>query len=195
VLVELKNNLLQPRYSPLILDGGNIVKSKNKVIITDRVFKDNMFQFKSEEDILTQLEEDLQCKVIIVPEFPGEITGHADGLIRFINEKTVFINETKDEKEEAWSKSFLSVLSENQLRPIKVPCQVTASQKTANGLYINYLHLGNLIVFPQFNMKEDDTAFQTFKEVFHDKTIVPFDARWIAKYAGVFNCSTWTIKT
>jgi hypothetical protein len=34
VLVELMNNLPRPRYCPLILDGGNIVKASNKVIIT-----------------------------------------------------------------------------------------------------------------------------------------------------------------
>ena len=84
VLVGLMNNLNTPRYSPLILDGGNVIKAENKVIITDRVFKDNIYQFDSESEILTQLEKDLKCQVIIIPEYPNELTGDVDGLIRFI---------------------------------------------------------------------------------------------------------------
>jgi agmatine deiminase len=195
VLVELTNNLTQSRYSPLILDGGNAVKSESKVIITDRVFKDNLFQFESEEDIFTQLEKDLQCQIIVVPEYPGELTGHADGLVRFIDEDTVFINETEGEKEKEWLRSFLRVLNENQLLHIKVPCPVVPDQENANGLYINYLHVGNLIVVPQFNMKEDKVALHTYHEFLGSRfTIVPFNARWIAEHGGVFNCASWTVK-
>ena len=54
VLVELMNRLPLPRDSPLILDGGNVVKATEKVIITDRVIKDNSYQFTGTE-ILAQL--------------------------------------------------------------------------------------------------------------------------------------------
>jgi agmatine deiminase len=134
VLAELMNILPQPRYSPLVLDGGNIVKSYSKVIVTDRIFKDNWYQFKSEEKIITQLENDLRCQVIFVPEYPGELSGHADGLIRFIDEDTVFINETEGEKEKEWLRNFLKVLGENQLLHIKVPCPVKTNTEDATGL-------------------------------------------------------------
>jgi hypothetical protein len=53
---------------------------------------------------------------------------------------------------------FLGVLTENNLLHIKLPFPMTGKQITANGLYINYLHVGNLVVVPQFNMKEDKIA-------------------------------------
>jgi agmatine deiminase len=59
VIVGLMNNLHPPRYSPLILDGGNVIKAKDKVIVTERVFKDNKFQFNTVDEILYQLEKDL----------------------------------------------------------------------------------------------------------------------------------------
>ena len=195
VLVGLVNSLDTSRYSPLILDGGNVIKANDKVIVTDRVFKDNLYQFGSEAAILAQLEKDLKCKVIIIPEYPNELTGHADGLIRFIDDDTVFINETYAETEKVWLRKFLRALTENNLLHIKLPCPMTGKQITADGLYINYLHVGDLIIVPQFKMKEDKTALQTFKEVFGGKySVVPFDARWIAKYGGVFNCASWTVK-
>jgi hypothetical protein len=32
VMVNLSNTMKQPRYSPILLDGGNIVKWKDKVV-------------------------------------------------------------------------------------------------------------------------------------------------------------------
>lgn len=195
VLTELMNKLPQPRYSPLVLDGGNIVKSNSKAIVTDRIFKDNWYQFKSNEKIITQLENDLKCPVIVVPEYHGELSGHADGLIRVINEDTVFINETEGEPKKEWLHNFLKVLGENQLLHIKAPCPVKADSLDATGLYINYLHVGNLVVVPQFGLREDEQALQTFREIFGKKnSVVPIKARWIAKHGGVLNCATWTVK-
>jgi agmatine deiminase len=139
VLAELMNKLPQPRYSPLVLDGGNIIKSNYKVIVTDRIFKDNWYQFKSKEKIIAQLENDLKCRAIVIPEYPDELSGHADGLIRFIDEDTVFINETEGEPKKEWLRNFLKVLCENQLLHIKVPCPVKTNTEDATGLYIKYL--------------------------------------------------------
>ncbi len=194
VLAGLMNNLEAPRYSRLILDGGNVIKSGNKAIITDRVLKDNIYQFGSETKILEQLEKDLKCPVIIIPEYPNELTGHADGLIRFIDDDTLFINETYGEPEKEWLRQFLGILTENNLLHIKLPSPMTSKLISAEGLYINYLHVGNLIIVPQFKIKEDKKALQTFNEIFGSKySVVPFDARWIAKHGGVLNCVSWTI--
>ncbi len=195
VLVGLMNNLVPPRYSPLILDGGNVIKATNKAIITDRVLKDNIYQFGSETKILEKLQKDLKCSVIIIPEYPNELTGHADGLIRFIDDDTVFINETYGEPEKEWLRQFLGILTENNLLHIKLPSPMTGKQITADGLYLNYLHVGNLVIVPQFKIKEDKKALQTFNEIFGSNySIIPFDARWIAMHGGVLNCVSWTIK-
>jgi len=53
----------------------------------------------------------LKCQVIIIPEYPHELTGHADGLIRFIDDDTVFINETYAEPEKEWLRNFLGILT------------------------------------------------------------------------------------
>ena len=196
MLVELMNRLPVPKYSPIILDGGNVVKAENKVIISDRVIKDNRHQF-SETEIRAQLEKDLKCPVILIPEYPKEITGHADGLIRFIDNSTVFINNNRNELEKKWLQQFLTVLKENNLHPVELPCTVAPDQPSAVGLYINYLQVGNLIVVPQYNQKKEDVrALDIFKEEFDNKyRIVPFDSRKIAEGGGVLNCASWTVKS
>ena len=195
ISLQLINKLQKPRYSPLILDGGNIIKWKDKVIITDRVLKDNCYQFIDAKAIIERLKSDLKCEIIIIiPEYPNEETGHADGLIRFIDENRVLINDTQNETEKEWLKDFLLVLDNAQLTPIEIPCEVAPNQDKAHGLYINYLHVGNLIIVPQFGYtKSDNKALQIMNDVFGEThTIVPFESKWISEYGGVLNCSSWT---
>ncbi len=192
--VGLENNLVQPKYSNIILDGGNVVKWEDKVIITDRVIKDNLYQFSDSETILKQLEKELRCKVIIIPEYPGDATGHADGLIRFMDKDTVFINDAYSVPEKEWLNEFLNILSENKLIHINLPCTLEEGDETAEGLYINYLHVGNLIVVPQFGQDEDQVALEIMTRAFGGKcNVLPYPANWIAEYGGVFNCATWTV--
>ena len=138
----------------------------------------------------------MKCKVIIIPEYPKEKTGHADGLVRFIDEKRVFINETNGDPEKEWLDYFLKVLKENKLEPFELPCQAPATQKAANGLYINYMHIGKLILVPQFKGYGDDNkeALKRIKGEFpKEYKVKPYPANWIAKYGGVFNCMSWNI--
>lgn len=196
VLIQLANQLPEPRYSRIILDGGNIIKWEEKIIITSRVIKDNLFQFNNVTAIINELEELLKCEVIIVPEYPGEKTGHADGLIRFINGNKVFINNMEDKSEKDWLKDFKKILKDKSLEYVSIPCEAGADQKTANGLYINYLHIGDLILLPEFeNMADSNNkALDIVRNEFPDYySVEPFPADWIAKYGGVFNCMSWNI--
>lgn len=193
-LVHMANDLKHIRYSNIILDGGNVVKWKDKVIITDKVYDDNHYQFESDEAILKQLEKELKCEVIIIPRYPGEKTGHADGLVRFIDENTVFINDTYGEPRK-WLNDFRQILEENELTPVELPCTTKSGQESGDGLYINYLHSGNLVVVPQFGLEEDEDALRKINDAFKKNCrVVPYNANKIAEYGGVLNCATWTIR-
>lgn len=116
------------------------------------------------------------------------------GLIRFIDENRVFINETEKEPSE-WDNEFLKVLKDNGLTPVELPCPMPPEQDSAIGLYLNYLHVGNLVVVPQFILPDDKKAIDKIREIFGAvNKVVGYDARWIAKHGGVFNCCTWTVR-
>lgn len=88
---------------------------------------------------------------------------------------------------------ILGILTENNILHIKLPCPMTGKQITADGLYINYLHVVDLVIESQFGMKEDKISLQTFKEIFGGKySVEPFDVRWITKHGGAMNCVSWT---
>ncbi len=105
---------LQVTESNLILDGGNIVRSKNIAILTNKIFSENYQKNVSDlktisenqkqkvvDNLKTQLEVE---KVIIIPRLPGDWLGHSDGMIRFYNEKTVLMNNWRAHK--SYSNNF-----------------------------------------------------------------------------------------
>ena len=79
-------------YSNINLDGGNVVfsPSKAKAVITDRVFSENSEYDKN--TLLTELENLLEVEIIIIPSLISDMTGHADGVVRFVNENTMIGN-------------------------------------------------------------------------------------------------------
>lgn len=79
-------------YTDINLDGGNVVfsPSKEKVIISDRVYSENPSWHKAE--LTAKLENLLEASVLIIPSLKSDMTGHADGMVRFVNENTVVTN-------------------------------------------------------------------------------------------------------
>lgn len=81
-------------YSDINLDGGNVVisPSKEKAIISDRILKENPNYTQAE--LIKTLEQQLKAQVILIPSLKkkNDMTGHADGMVRFVNENTVIGN-------------------------------------------------------------------------------------------------------
>jgi agmatine deiminase len=196
IKVEMANKLKMPRFSRLLLDGGNIIKSKETTIVSDRVFDDNMYQFFDKQSILNQLKSDLSNKIIVVPQYPNNKSGHAGFFIRFVDNKTVLINKTKGETEKEWLEKFLAVIESFGLRYYEITCAAKSKAFDVRGFYINYLEIGNLIIAPQFGYPEDKTALGDLQELF-GKThqIVPYKSDWISEYNGLFNSIGWCVKS
>lgn len=90
-IVCVRNKLPQTEKSDLIIDGGNVVKSADCIILTDKVAIENRL---SKTESIKQLEKTFNVrKVILIPWYKKEKFGHSDGILRFINENTVLLNE------------------------------------------------------------------------------------------------------
>lgn len=79
-------------YTDINLDGGNVVfsPSKEKVIISDRVYSKNPSWHKAE--LTAKLAKLLEANVIIIPSLKSDMTGHADGMVRLVGENTAIVN-------------------------------------------------------------------------------------------------------
>lgn len=177
----------------IILDGGNLTHWSNKVIMTDRVFTDNPAYER--KHLINELYELLQVdKIYFVPEQPGDFTGHADGMVRFIDEHTVIINDFKKEKE--WfHRAFEIAIHNTGLDYIKISYNVydNKSNDHANGDYINYLQMENTVIIPTFGIKEDGIAVKQLEKIFAGQTIETVESNEIAYDGGILNCITWNI--
>lgn len=203
-VVELKS--FPKRSTQIVLDGGNVVRSKNRVIITDRVYSDN--RNWSRPVLIKAIEELLQSDVIIVPAYPKDMTGHADGLVRFYNSDTVLTNSSVDEIEQEWLSKFKRNIVLSGLKTIEVPVFADPNREkedSAVGIYLNFLEIGNLILLPVFASKDLHTAdglsvsdrdkkvIRQFEELYPDHIIEPVEINRIGRQGGLINCITWNI--
>ena len=177
----------------IIIDGGNVTRWTNKVILTDRVFKDNPNYERKQ--LIKELYELLQVdKLYFVPEQPGDFTGHSDGMVRFVDEHTVIINDYKQEKEEFY-RAFEIAIHNTGLDYITIPYNVydNKSNNHANGDYINYLQMENTVIIPTFDIKEDELAVRQLETIFAGQIIQTIESNEIAYDGGILNCITWNI--
>lgn len=174
-------------YSNINLDGGNVVfsPSKTKAVITDRMFSENPEYDKN--TLLLELEKLLEASVLIISSLKSDMTGHADGMVRFVDENTVVTNaplspygfETKVKKS----------LQNYGFNVIDFPYFYSKGD-SAVGCYLNYLETEKSIFLPVFGVDTDNEAIKLAKNIF-DKTIIPVNINEIAEYGGLLNCISW----
>lgn len=178
-------------HSDLIIDGGNCLIFKKQAMLTDRIYKDN--KFLSNKDINKKLIELLQLeKLIILPAVPNDFTGHIDGLVRWLDEKTILLSNPENEKEYYKSKLF-SGLKKQQLNYVFIENKTNLNSDyiSAKGCYTNYIELENEILFPVFNIKSDQKAMNQIQLLFPSKKLVPIYSNAIAKNGGLLHCISW----
>ncbi len=190
-------NLPNLTFSDINLDGGNVVfsPSKEKVIISDRVFSEN--PDRSEADLTSELENLLEADVIIIPSLKSDMTGHADGMVRFADENAVLVNESKSKND--FESKVIKKLQSNGLTVIKVPYYETNRKapdrtKSAEGCYLNYLETEKVVFFPVFseNHETDMKAISIVKKAL-GKRVIPLNVNEIALYGGLLNCISWEL--
>lgn len=191
-------NGIKPIFSEINLDGGNVVMFGNKAIITDRVFSENPDW--SKEMLLSELSKLLECEIIIIPAYKPDydFTGHADGMIRFVDHNTVLVNNLEQDFK-YMRDAIIKALNNANLKYINFPWfeyKIKGNNDHAIGIYLNYLEVGNVIVMPVFGVprNKDAEALAKLKEIFPDKIIETIDYNDIALNGGILNCTTWVIR-
>jgi agmatine/peptidylarginine deiminase len=186
--------------SDIILDGGNVVKSDNCVIMTDKIVLENKYKY-TKDQLLYKLKELFEVeKIVLIPWDRGERYGHADGMVRFIDNETVLLQgyykTRKDLFEVGFIENLLGTLKANNLKyeflNIDYPEKINA--KFA---YLNYLQTKDFILLPSLGIDQDDEALeQEIKKYFPGYTdrIRKIKMNSVITRGGALNCISWTIK-
>lgn len=180
--------------SDIVIDGGNISRWDDKIIMTTKVFAEN--KQTPELKLIQELKDLLEInEIYFVPVEKDDWLGHADGMARFISKDTVLVNDYTKEEQKNYI-DFLAALHNSNLKWTPFPFDPYDNEESddAAGLYLNYLEMDNFLVLPIFGLKTDKLAIERAKEVFAEKTIIPVRSNEPAKHNGVINCLTWNIK-
>lgn len=191
-----EENGLKPIISDINLDGGNVLLKDGRAIISDRVFSENP-ERTDKEALVKELENLLEAEVIIIPSQKMDMTGHADGMVRFIDKNTILGNNL-DQELIKWRDGMRKVLDKYNLKYINVPFyehKDPEHKENAIGIYVNYLEYENLIIIPAFGGPDnkDEEAKAAFKQIFPDRIIETINYNQVANEGGILNCSTWTM--
>ena len=149
-----------------------------------------MFSENPEYDkntLLLELEKLLEEEIIIIPSLISDMTGHADGVVRFVNENTVIDNASPYKN--GYEQKVKRALKKHGVSAVDFPYFDSAGI-SAVGSYLNFLETEKHIFLPIFGSVQDETAVKRAKEIF-DKKIVAVNINGIAKDGGVLNCISW----
>lgn len=172
----------------LIIDGGNVVKAGQYIIMTEKVYKENPNLTPAE--IRNQLRKLFHCDLIMLPWDKNEKYGHADGIVKAIDDHTVLLTNYADYDSQT-AERFSKILS--QYFDVKT-LHYSETSNDLNWAYINFLRVGDVIILPGLNIPEDQQALQQIKRYYPSCKVVQIDSSEVVKKDGALNCITWNIK-
>lgn len=185
------------RQEQIILDGGNVVASRTRVMLTDKVYREN--PSIERRRLRDRLEEIFRAECILIPKQVGDDVGHADGVVRFIAEDRVVINDYSA-VDPAYGAKLRKLLERHGLEVEALPMfeekarRRSGDLQSAVGIYINFLRVGNVVVIPAYDRPEDEVALEKVRHVMPEARVFQVPCRVLAQQGGVLNCVSWTIK-
>lgn len=181
-------------YSDIRLDGGNFVyNDKDTAILTKRVLEDNPEY--SEQELISLLKKQLKIKnIILINEEPGDVMGHADGMLFFIQPDVLFIGNFEGvDKVKKQIKQ-----AQPHLKLVDLPSAYTDKGQyddtipSAKGLYTNMLATEDQIFVPQYKLSADKKVLKLV-ESYTDKKVIPVPVSEISTMGGSVHCLTWYV--
>lgn len=97
----------------LVLDGGNVVKCGDTVVMTDKVFVEN--KDKTPAEVERILRDAFQCDILFLPweNVKENYTGHSDGIVHYAGDGKILLTNYDDFQsiiitniEKFWTKSL-----------------------------------------------------------------------------------------
>lgn len=134
----------------LVIDGGNVILCGDKVIMTDKIFNENSSH--SKEEVIAEIERVFSAKLVVIPWDKEEEYGHADGMVRFVSDNHVLINQYKD-IDPGFRQKLIDALSPYFSEISELEYGKASSSQSWS--HINYLQVDNYIFVPQLGIMTD----------------------------------------
>ncbi len=177
-------------YSGLVLDGGNVIMCDSKVILTEKIFQENLSLLPMQ--LIHRLDNAFQAETVIIPWDRHEPYGHADGMVRYIGNGKVLITNYCDFDNELRKKLLDALL--HHFEVIELHYDTPRPHKW-NWAYINFLMTEGKLFIPRLNSLEDEQACAQIGSAFGipREHIELVDITGILKNGGGLNCISWNV--
>ena len=173
--------------SDIIIDGGNVISCGDKVIMTDKIFRENPHY--DHDLLINTLSQLLEAEVVLIPEDRYDEYGHADGMVRFMGNGRVLLNNYCD-FDKALRKRLLAALCPH----FDITELHYGTYTDWSWAYINFLHVDQHILIPMIGDKFGEMAFKQIADAFPQcECHSVYHCENIVREGGALNCSTWNI--
>ncbi len=182
---------LDCKSTDIILDGGNVIKCGDKVIMTDKILKENRYRHKKK--LISKLENLLEAEIVLIPWDREEEFGHADGMVRHIEGNRVLMNNYVK-----FDPLFRDKLISALIPHFKVEefFYYTPRHSQYSWAYINFLQVGSTIFVPGLGIDEDLLAVEKITAIYPNCKVIKIDGcQDLVRDGGALNCVTWNIKS
>jgi agmatine/peptidylarginine deiminase len=173
----------------LVLDGGNVVKCGDTVVMTDKVFVEN--KDKTPAEVERILREAFQCEIVFLPWDKKEKCGHSDGIVHYIGNGKILLTNYGDLSPYFYRRFRKALENHFEVIPLKYNAKRFHARSWA---YINYMQVGNLVIVPQLGYPEDEQALAQISKVLPYCDVVGVPALEAVRKGGALNCISWNIK-
>jgi agmatine deiminase len=193
----LRRHDVRFQTSEICLEGGNLVHNGAGVAVaTEKLFVRN--RPASRDRVVNDLRQALGLeRLVLVPAEPEDRTGHVDGMLRFVDERTLVVNDYSSLEGGARFRRRLERVLERELagfERIELPYHACSEKLDgwydARGNYANFFLTRRRLYLPAYGIPEDEDARELFETLFPGR-VSPVDASLVARYGGSLNCITW----
>jgi len=184
--IEFARQFGIPAYRlPIVVEGGNIVADgRGTIVMCDSVLDRN--PQISEARLREIMEAYFGCQqLIILPSLAGEVTGHADMVVKFLDPETVAV--ASADPSYHWSDTFDEIANRlsqtrvdggrTRLNVVRVPGVHTSKTNPKVWGYINALTVNRTVILPRYDLPSDAVAEKIFTEHLPNFEILSVDMR------------------
>ena len=195
--------------SDIVLDGGNAQRYGDRVIMTTIVHEHNPDWGRRR--LIDQLVGLLQADIVFIPPEPGDDLGHTDGIVKWIDDKTLFLNDYRvvhDPVYRDYLATVKGIFRENGIESVPFSYAYERCPKLDEaefrkrfpdaddlnpgwGYAVNYLQVRGAILYPTFGAADvDEWTEACLWDAFPDVKLFPIDCADLSMEGGLCNCVT-----
>lgn len=173
----------------LIIDGGNVIRQGPTLIMADKVVKENSGLY-TEESLKAKLREDFQVeKVVFIPwDKEEDPYGHADSMVRFIDEQTVLVNYYYD-----GDSKVLDPLHAAGLQVEVLKLSGISYKNDHYWPYLNFLQTEKMLLYTSIHPRYDAEVLEQLERYFpaYRGRMEAIEMPEVTKKDGALNCISW----